>query len=222
VNAARGGRSGQRGDARYSGQELARGVSQCGIAAGVVRWRALDPGADYQRTVDDGFDRLDRDRLRIVAAQSVRGSAFFIPSQHVTKSMRHERTALYRAVDQRASKVGRRAMAVRLWRLQGENVVLAVFSWPWRDGGGKSPELRAQRCASYRAPLTRWRCCGQSVRVPSGSPAASTARRITDDDAHRPRRIGLSRWVKKLEAVEKTGILSRSGVASSGGVAYDL
>jgi hypothetical protein len=54
--------------ARYSGQELARGVSQCGIAAGVVRWRALDPGADHQRTVDDGFDRLDRDRLRIVAA----------------------------------------------------------------------------------------------------------------------------------------------------------
>ena len=27
---------------------------------------------------------------------------------------------------------------------------------------------------------------------------------------------------QKIEAVEKTGILSRSGVASSGGVAYDL
>jgi hypothetical protein len=27
---------------------------------------------------------------------------------------------------------------------------------------------------------------------------------------------------QKIEAVEKTGMLSRSGVASSGGVAYDL
>src|SRR5215469_4155190 len=71
----------------------------------------------------DGPGRIDRDRLRIVAPCTVRRSASFVRGRHVAQSVRHECAALHRAVDQRASKVGRRALAVRLWRLRGEKLI---------------------------------------------------------------------------------------------------
>src|SRR5215467_4989461 len=71
----------------------------------------------------DGPGRIGRDRLRVVATWSVRGSASFVRGRHVAPSVRHECAALHRAVDRRASKVGCRAVAVRLWRLRGEGLI---------------------------------------------------------------------------------------------------
>ena len=52
------------------------------------------------------------------AASSLRG-------RHVAQSVRHEGAAVYRAVDQRAPEMGRRALAVRVRRHQGEDLMRA-------------------------------------------------------------------------------------------------
>jgi hypothetical protein len=86
---------------------------------------------------------------------------------------------------------------------------------------GISAHANAVNAADTRMSGARrlWKAC--SYRNEPTLSAKEGARLVTDI------RTAAFAWVliplgQKIEAVEKTGILSRSGVASSGGVAYDL
>src|SRR5262249_27445676 len=105
----------------------------------------------------------------------MRGSASFVRGRHVAPSVRHECAALHRAVDQRASKVGCRAVAVRLWRLRGEGLIRRCRPRvdPWR-GRQAQPMMRINadftKRASVHAGASDW------VR----SPMPGVERRLLD------------------------------------------